>query len=396
MDEGREDSSVGFPMKLRGATGALLVAVAMLLLTAVAFGGCSSASPSSVAAYCHTFYQQGTQLRNQWQSVDNNMNQDPLEGIVTVIAVPGQLASFFGQLEAAAPSSIEPEVAQIQQAFQNEVNDAGQNVTDPIAGLIGGLASSIETAPAWTAVNNWTEANCGPPPGTKLAQRIGEFMSSPLALHAEVVDQVTIGSPVHREAKGSGSRPKRPRPLDHYLPLWAIDIAEDVIHAVIAFILLAIAVIVLWDSATSAIHAHPFFPGGVISAINDVLFVIIILEILRTVTAHFRNGGIQIGPFLVIGIISAVRHILTISASLTLEGEGTTLHFNHSMVELALNGGLVIVLVAGLVLLHNIGDPTISTRSSLAYVSKKRHHAIEEAGTSAQQVSVTPNSRTRS
>jgi hypothetical protein len=77
------------------------------------------------------------------------------------------MATFFGQLDAVAPQSIEPDVAQIQQAFQQEINNAGQDITNPIAGLIGGLASSIETAPAWTAVNNWTNANCGPPPGTK-------------------------------------------------------------------------------------------------------------------------------------------------------------------------------------------------------------------------------------
>jgi uncharacterized membrane protein (DUF373 family) len=183
----------------------------------------------------------------------------------------------------------------------------------------------------------------------------------------------------------SGTR--RIRPLERYLPLWTIDIAEDLIHAVIAFILISIAVAVLWDSASSVLHTRPFFPYGVISAINDVLFVIIILEILRTVTAHFRDGGIQIGPFLVIGIISAVRHILTVSASLTLEGDGTPEHFSHAMIELALNGGLVIVLVGGLALLHNIGDPTISTKSSLAYVSKKQHHPFEDPEATAEHLS---------
>jgi uncharacterized membrane protein (DUF373 family) len=152
----------------------------------------------------------------------------------------------------------------------------------------------------------------------------------------------------------------RPRPLGRYLPLWTIDIADDVIHAVIGLILISIAAVVLWDSANALIHARPFFPTGVISAINDVLFVIIILEILRTVTAHFNNGGLQVGPFLTIGIISAVRHILTVSASLTLQGDGTPMHFDHALAELGVNGGLVIALVVGLVLLHHIGDRTVA------------------------------------
>jgi uncharacterized membrane protein (DUF373 family) len=206
-----------------------------------------------------------------------------------------------------------------------------------------------------------------------------------------VADPAAPPAPAHHASSHDTHSGKRHvRPLERYLPLWTIDIAEDIIHAVIAFVLIAIAAVVLWDSASSVLHTRPFFPYGVISAINDVLFVIIILEILRTVTAHFRDGGIQIGPFLVIGIISAVRHILTVSASLTLEGDGTPEHFSHAMIELALNGGLVIALVGGLALLHNIGDPTISTKSSLAYVSKKPHHVIEEIGTSAEDTPVTP------
>ena len=61
------------------------------------------------------------------------------------------------------------------------------------------------------------------------------------------------------------------------------------------------------------------------------------------------------------------------------------------MIELALNGGHVIVLVGGLALLHNIGDPTISTKSSLSTVPSKRHHAVKEARTS-EELSVRPSS----
>jgi hypothetical protein len=165
--EDRIGTSVGFGSKLRSFVGVPLVAIAVLLLAAGALGGCSSASTRSVAAYCHTFYQQGTQLRNQWQGVGNNMNRDPLGALVSLVAAPSQMATLFGQLDEVAPQSIEPDVAQIQQALQQEVNNAGQDITNPIVGVIGGLASSIATAPAWTAVNHWTDTNCGPPPGTK-------------------------------------------------------------------------------------------------------------------------------------------------------------------------------------------------------------------------------------
>jgi uncharacterized membrane protein (DUF373 family) len=83
-----------------------------------------------------------------------------------------------------------------------------------------------------------------------------------------------------------------------------------------------------------------------------VLFVIILMELLRTVLAHFEGGGLQLQPFLIIGIISAVRHILTIGARLTLSGEGSETAFQHSQVELGVEAGVVLALAVGLVLIR--------------------------------------------
>lgn len=148
--------------RVRGTV--LLTAAGTILLSTLGLSGCSS-STNSVAAYCRTFYQKGTQFRNEF--LNGDASKDPLGTIVDLISAPAQLADFFGDLKAVAPASIEPQVAQIQTAFQKEVNGATGDLTNPIGGLITGIASAIETGPAWNAVNNWTETNCGPPPGTK-------------------------------------------------------------------------------------------------------------------------------------------------------------------------------------------------------------------------------------
>lgn len=156
----------------------------------------------------------------------------------------------------------------------------------------------------------------------------------------------------------AGSRspagPRRPRPLGKLVPLRVIDAGEDVLHALIGVILFVVAGVVLVHTVTDLARAQPLFPGGVITGINDVLFIVIILEILRTVTSHFTDGGFQIKPFLVIGVISAVRHILTVSASLTLEGDGNDRHFRHALDELGVNAAVVLALVVGLVLLSRM------------------------------------------
>jgi uncharacterized membrane protein (DUF373 family) len=45
-------------------------------------------------------------------------------------------------------------------------------------------------------------------------------------------------------------------------------------------------------------------------AVNSALFIVVVLELIRTIVARLEGGGFQIQPFLVIGIISATRDIL--------------------------------------------------------------------------------------
>ena len=86
-----------------------------------------------------------------------------------------------------------------------------------------------------------------------------------------------------------------------------------------------------------------------IQGINDILFVVIILEIMRTVIVRFTDGVFQLDNFLIIGVIAAVRHILTVGASLTMEKE-TTKYFNRALMEMGVNTGIVLALVFALFL----------------------------------------------
>jgi len=150
-----------------------------------------------------------------------------------------------------------------------------------------------------------------------------------------------------------------PRPMSRIFPRILMEGGEDLIQLVVSLTLIGIAGAVLYESIQQIFTIHPLFPSALLTSLNNVLFVVIILEILRTITAHFGDGGFQVGPFLVIGIIANVRHILTISASLSSEAAGSDTEFRRAMVELGINGGLIIVMVIGLTLLHRIGDRTI-------------------------------------
>ncbi|HEX3622904.1 MAG TPA: phosphate-starvation-inducible PsiE family protein [Acidimicrobiales bacterium] len=175
-----------------------------------------------------------------------------------------------------------------------------------------------------------------------------------------------------------------------------VEVAEDIVHYAVAILLVAVSAIVLVSSVIdffdtrSTDNSHPTvttestvagatsdttapdttapdttatdttatdttndsttFPERVTSVINSVLFVIIVMEILRTVVAHFDDAGLQLKPFLIIGIISAVRHILTVGAQVSLGGGGNAADFRRTQTELGVNAAVVLALVLGLVL----------------------------------------------
>jgi uncharacterized membrane protein (DUF373 family) len=129
------------------------------------------------------------------------------------------------------------------------------------------------------------------------------------------------------------------------LPLKYVDFAEDIFHAILALALFGISVGAFYYAIKRLFTTAPFFPNGMIQGVNDVLFIVIILEILRTVISRFTDGVYQLDKFLIIGVIAAVRHILTVGASLTLESTKSNEAFHRALYEMALNAGIVLALV---------------------------------------------------
>ena len=137
---------------------------------------------------------------------------------------------------------------------------------------------------------------------------------------------------------------------DYLIPVTFIDKLEDILHGFLGIILFIISVLAAGYTLNRLIETRPFFPVGMIQGINDILFVIIILEIMRTVIVRFTDGIFQLDNFLIIGVIAAVRHILTVGASLTMEKEKTDEYFNRSLIEMGVNTGIVLALVFALFL----------------------------------------------
>ena len=132
---------------------------------------------------------------------------------------------------------------------------------------------------------------------------------------------------------------------------------EIITYGYVAVLLLVIAgsiSLYLIHFILNAMLLHQPFFSTLISVINEVLLILIVMEILRTVTRLLVSPAHDVSiadliPFLVIAGISVTRRILTIGAGLSVaETEGTSHHpmqFNQSMTVLLVSG-VIIVLVA--------------------------------------------------
>jgi uncharacterized membrane protein (DUF373 family) len=140
-----------------------------------------------------------------------------------------------------------------------------------------------------------------------------------------------------------------------------IRIAEDMIHYAVALVLVVVAAIVLYNTAHDLLTSTKPFSESATTAVNGVLFAIIVLEVMRTVVAHFEHGGLQLQSFLIIGIISAVREILTVGARLSLHNTAPGGVVNSALRELAVNAAVVLGLALSLVLIRRLAGMTDDT-----------------------------------
>jgi uncharacterized membrane protein (DUF373 family) len=131
-------------------------------------------------------------------------------------------------------------------------------------------------------------------------------------------------------------------------------------YVLLAFLLAAAAALGIWNAGAllfAAIRVHTDSDALVV-AIDRLLFVLMVVEILHTVRVSFRSGTLVAEPFLVVGLIASIRRVLVItleSSQANQMGKWTPeaqLLLHSTMLELAVLGGLILVLVVSIFLMR--------------------------------------------
>lgn len=103
-----------------------------------------------------------------------------------------------------------------------------------------------------------------------------------------------------------------------------------------------------WVAYVQSVQTE-FLPAT-ITLLNDLLFVIILLELFRTVLGFLQNDRIRLEPFLHVGIIASVRRILTAGAEFSHQESVPEDMFRHYLMDMSLHVIVILVLMIALFL----------------------------------------------
>lgn len=111
-----------------------------------------------------------------------------------------------------------------------------------------------------------------------------------------------------------------------------------------------------WFSFVQTVEQN--FLSATITLLNDLLFVIILLELFRTVLGFLQSDRIRLEPFLHVGVIASVRRILTAGAEFSHQDNVSEEVFRHYLMDMGLHVMVILVLMIALYLLKKT-EPSV-------------------------------------
>lgn len=135
---------------------------------------------------------------------------------------------------------------------------------------------------------------------------------------------------------------------------------ETLAYVVLGLLLAIAAMIGIADAGVALFKAAQSFGNAetLVVAIDGLLFVLMVVEILHTVRASFRSGTLVCEPFLIVGLIASIRRVLVItleSSQVNQPGKwspDSEAILHSTMLELAVLGALIFIMVVSIYLLR--------------------------------------------
>ena len=106
-----------------------------------------------------------------------------------------------------------------------------------------------------------------------------------------------------------------------------------------------------WYSFATKASQIGLLPAG-LKLLNDLLLVIILLELFRTVVRFLQTEVLTLEPYLAVGIIACTRRVLTASAELSHLPAITDTQFYQYLMDVGMNVTVIMVLTLGVFMIR--------------------------------------------
>lgn len=138
---------------------------------------------------------------------------------------------------------------------------------------------------------------------------------------------------------GDSEEARRPSRIINFLSRW-LGYVDDVVLSLVAIGIIVLAVIMLVEAYSD----FYFYSSHTIPHIvSDLMFVLILMELLRQVMRQLKRHSFSLNPFLFIGVIASIRGILIIQMKLAL---GLTEGW-FTLVQIGIYSVIVFIMVLG-------------------------------------------------
>jgi uncharacterized membrane protein (DUF373 family) len=133
-----------------------------------------------------------------------------------------------------------------------------------------------------------------------------------------------------------------------------VSVLETVLYVAVGVLLIAAAVVSVFQAGATLWHGIIEGNSGVsaLLALDQLLLVLMLVEILHTVRISIRTQTLTMVPFLVVGLIASIRRVIVITmqaARMAEQAHSSTsdqaIAFRDSMIELGVLAGLILVFV---------------------------------------------------
>lgn len=125
----------------------------------------SACAGRSVESFCATFYSEIDRLEDKYSNrLADSEGQDPLAGLLTVLGTTaeafGDYAVLYDRLEQVAPNDLQPDVAAVRDALNQQLVSMKEAGSDPLGAAFGSLITGLSVIGSEQRVNEYIAANC--------------------------------------------------------------------------------------------------------------------------------------------------------------------------------------------------------------------------------------------